>query len=138
MIDISKLTLKEKIGQMIGLAFSGTSYSEELRMQVEEIGAGLIIYFKDNCNNPKQIFDLNKTIYQNSKIPPFIALDQEGGMVARVTEGVVQSPGAMAISACQKPKYAYKLAYNMGKDLRKLGFNFNNAIVSPSLNMQHQ
>ncbi len=129
MIDINKLTLKEKIGQMIGLAFSGTSYSEELRMQVEEIGAGLIIYFKDNCNNPKQIFDLNKTIYKNSKIPPFIALDQEGGMVARVTEGVVQSPGAMAISACQNPKYAYNLAYNMGKDLRKLGFNFNFAPV---------
>ena len=129
MIDISKLTLKEKIGQMIGLAFSGTVYSEELKMQIEDIGAGLIIYFKDNCQNPKQIFELNKIINQKSKIPPFISLDQEGGMVARVTEDVVQSPGAMAISACQNPKYAYDLAYNMGKDLRKLGFNFNFAPV---------
>lgn len=129
MIDISKLTLREKVGQMIGLAFSGTTYSEELKMQIEEIGAGLVIYFKDNCNNPKQIFELNKIINKNSKIPPFISLDQEGGMVARVTEGVVQSPGAMAISACQNTKYAYQLAYNMGIDLRKLGFNFNFAPV---------
>ncbi len=129
MIDIKKLTLEEKVGQMIGLAFYGTEYSEELKMQIEDIQAGLIIYFKDNCDNPKQIFDLNKKIIAKSKIQPFISLDQEGGMVARVTEGVVQSPGAMAISACEKPEYAYKLAYNMGKDLVKLGFNFNFAPV---------
>lgn len=129
MFDINKMTIEEKIGQMIGLAFAGTSYSEELRKQVEEIKAGLIIFFKDNCANPKQIFELNQKIYQNAKIPPFIALDQEGGMVARVTEGVTQSPGAMAISATQSPKNAYKLAYNMGCDLVKLGFNFNFAPV---------
>ena len=129
MFDIKQLTLEEKVGQMIGLAFYGTEYSEELKMQVEDIKAGLIIYFKDNCDNPKQVFELNKIINSKSKIPPFLALDQEGGMVARVTEGVVQSPGAMAISACGKSEYAYKLAYNMGKDLVKLGFNFNFAPV---------
>ena len=64
--DINKLSLKEKIGQMIGLAFAGSEYSPELAMQIENIEAGLIIYFKDNCLNPKQIFELpisiNKTI----------------------------------------------------------------------------
>ena len=54
------MTLKEKVGQMIGLAFSGTDYNEDLKYQVEEIGVGLIIYFKDNCANPEQIFNLNK------------------------------------------------------------------------------
>lgn len=127
--DINKMTLEEKVGQMIGLAFYGTEYSEELKMQIEDIKAGLVIYFKDNCHDPKQIFNLNKEIYKNAKIPPFVSLDQEGGMVARVTEGIVQSPGAMAISACGNPKYAYDLAYNMGCDLRKLGFNVNFAPV---------
>ena len=51
---------------------------------------------------------INERARATNTIPPFIALDQEGGMVARVTEGVVQSPGAMAISACQNTKYAYK------------------------------
>lgn len=127
--DIKKMTLKEKVGQMIGLAFSGTEYSKELSMQIEDIGAGLIIYFKDNCASPKQIFELNKIINEKAKIAPFIALDQEGGMVARVTEGVTQSPGAMVIGATNNPKYAYDLAYNMGYELRKLGFNFNFAPV---------
>ena len=35
--DIKNMTLKEKVGQMIGLAFSGTEYSKELAMQVEDI-----------------------------------------------------------------------------------------------------
>lgn len=129
MIDIKKLTLKEKVGQMIGLAFSGDVYSPELKMQVEDIEAGLIIYFKDNCVTPKQVFDLNKKINECAKIPPFIAIDQEGGMVARVTEGIVQSPGAMAISATQKLENSYQLAKNMGIELRHLGFNFNFAPV---------
>ncbi len=127
--NLQDMTLKEKIGQMIGLAFSGTEYSKELSMQIEEIGAGLIIYFKDNCASPKQIFELNKIVNEKAKIPPFIALDQEGGMVARVTEGITQSPGAMVIGATRNYKYAYDLAYNMGFELRQLGFNFNFAPV---------
>mgnify|MGYP002551796138 FL=1 len=129
MKDIKNMTLKEKVGQMIGLAFSGDKYSPELKMQVEDIEAGLIIYFKDNCITPKQIFELNKEINKNAKIPPFIAIDQEGGMVARVTEGIVQSPGAMAISATNNKENAYILAKNMGIELRNLGFNFNFAPV---------
>ena len=126
---MKNMTLKEKIGQMIGLAFYGTDYTEELKYQVEEIGAGLIIYFKDNCETPEQIFNLNKIINSKAKIAPFIALDQEGGMVARVTTGITQSPGAMAISATQNPQNAYDMAYNMGIELRKLGFNLNFAPV---------
>lgn len=129
MKDINTMTLKEKVGQMIGLAFSGDAYSPELKMQVEDIEAGLIIYFKDNCITPKQIFDLNKKINESAKIPPFIAIDQEGGMVARVTEGIVQSPGAMAIGATKNKNNAYLLAKNMGIELRHLGFNFNFAPV---------
>ena len=129
MKDIKSMTLKEKVGQMIGLAFSGDKYSPELKMQVEDIEAGLIIYFKDNCITPKQIFELNKEINEHAKIPPFIAIDQEGGMVARVTEGIVQSPGAMAIGATNDKNNAYVLAKNMGIELRHLGFNFNFAPV---------
>ena len=50
-------------------------------------------------------------------------------MVARVTEGIVQSPGAMAIGATQNKENAYLLAKNMGIELRHLGFNFNFAPV---------
>ena len=129
MYDIKQMTLEEKVGQMLGFAFHGTTYTEELKKQIEDMKVGLVIYFKDNCLTPEQVFNLNKEIYKNAKIPPFVSLDQEGGMVARVTEGITQSPGAMAISATNNPKNAYHLAYNMGKELQLLGFNFNFAPV---------
>ena len=64
MLNLKDLTLKEKIGQMIGLAFSGSEYSKELEMQIEDIEAGLIIYFKDNNYTYiyLKIFNLLKTI----------------------------------------------------------------------------
>ena len=40
MLNLKDLTLKEKIGQMIGIAFSGSEYSKELQMQIEDIEAG--------------------------------------------------------------------------------------------------
>ena len=129
MKDISKMTLEEKIGQMLGFAFGGQTYSKELKTIIEKIKVGLVIYFKDNIKSPEQVFELNKKIYEKAEIPPFVALDQEGGMVARVTEGITQSPGAMAIGATGKPEYAYRMAQAMGKELRALGFNFNFAPV---------
>lgn len=129
MKDLNKLTLAEKIGQMLGFAFSGQSYTKELATIIEKYQAGLIIYFKDNVESPKQVFELNKKINERASIPPFVALDQEGGMVARVTEGITQSPGAMAIGATGKPEYAYQIAKAMGQELRVLGFNFNFAPV---------
>ena len=44
MKDIKNMTLKEKVGQMIGLAFSGDKYSPELKMQVEDIEALSLIH----------------------------------------------------------------------------------------------
>jgi len=129
MKDIGKMTLEEKIGQMLGFAFGGQTYSKELKTIIEKIKVGLVIYFKDNIKSPEQVFELNKKIYEKAEIPPFVALDQEGGMVARVTEGITQSPGAMAIGATGKPEYAYRMAKAMGKELRALGFNFNFAPV---------
>lgn len=132
-MNVKNMSLRDKVAQMMGFAFEGTTYNEQLKTQIEELKVGLLIFFKDNCVSPKQVYELNKSIYQNAAkvgmIPPFISLDQEGGMVARVTEGIVQSPGAMAISAAGDIRYAYKLAYNMGCDLKKLGFNFNFAPV---------
>ena len=52
-----------------GFSVQGLSKKSGLTVeQIEDIEAGLIIYFKDNCLNPKQIFELNKTINSKAKI----------------------------------------------------------------------
>ena len=95
MVNLKDLTLKEKIGQMIGLAFSGSEYSKELQMQIEDIEAGLIIYFKDNCLNPKQIFDYYSPLLKNINKECLYAiyLNTKGYVISEqiITQGTVSS-----------------------------------------------
>jgi beta-N-acetylhexosaminidase len=53
-----------------------------------------------------------------------IAIDQEGGMVARLLD-VPLSPGAMALGAANDPELTYKVARAMARGLRSVGVNVN-------------
>ena len=55
----------------------------------------------------------------------FIAIDQEGGRVARLTEdkGFTEFPSAMAIGATADPENAYRMASAMAAEMRAVGIN---------------
>ena len=85
------ISLEEKVGQLLMFAFQGDSYNEQLDMQIRKLKVGGIIYFSRNIKNKEQVQRLNEKIKQNAKIPPFIAIDQEGGIVQRIVEGMPHS-----------------------------------------------
>lgn len=122
------ITLEEKIGQLLMFAFQGDSYNDQLETQIKKLNVGGIIYFSRNIKSKEQVKELNQKIKQNAKIPPFIALDQEGGIVQRIVEKMPAFPGAMAISASQMDNY--DVCYEVGKELRSIGFNVNFAPVA--------
>lgn len=127
-MDINKLTIEEKIGQMLCLAFHGTTYNEHLKFLVEDNQIGNIIFFARNIINKDQTIKLNNDIKSHAKYPMFISLDQEGGMVRRVTEDMTYIPGAMAFAAGGMDDI-YTVNYKAGLDLKNLGFNVNYAPV---------
>ena len=54
---IEKLSIEEKIGQMLCFAFKGDAYDDQIRELVEEIKVGGVIYFARNIKNiPQSIF----------------------------------------------------------------------------------
>ena len=55
MYDIKKMTLEEKVGQMLGFAFHGTTYTEELRKQIEDIKVGYIDKTMSCCCGPRTV-----------------------------------------------------------------------------------
>ncbi len=61
---------------------------------------------------------------------PFLAVDQEGGRVARVRDGVVALPSAMAFGASGDVALAERAAERLGHDLRALGITVNFAPVA--------
>jgi beta-N-acetylhexosaminidase len=88
-------TLEEKIAQMLLVGFRGTSLdgSEPISRDLRDLGIGGVVLFdRDvllksygrNVTSPPQLTDLTASIRGLARVPPFIAVDQEGGNVARL------------------------------------------------------
>ena len=143
---MEKMTLKDKIEQMLILDYSLVPYSKEgdadatkLSSAVKEIienhNFGGIILFRDNLVGTEQTFNLIKDIQESAttnnnthKIPLFIAVDQEGGRVTRLSTGT-SMPGNMALGAINDYATTKEYASVIGKELYSLGFNVDFAPV---------
>lgn len=136
---IKNMTLKEKIGQMFIIHFwtDPNSNNKTLPAQtindINEKKYGNFILFEYNTASKQGLVNLttaiqNKVIEQ-TKIPAFISIDQEGGMVVKAFNGPTFFPGNMALSATNNPNNSYLVGKAMGEELRNYGINMNFAPV---------
>ncbi|MEQ2129008.1 beta-N-acetylhexosaminidase [Caldanaerobacter subterraneus KAk] len=133
MKKIEEMTLEEKIGQMLMIGFPSTFYDDHIRELVTNYKIGNVILFSRNVKDARQVMDLcadiQKEAIENTGIPAFISIDQEGGMVTRIYRGATYLPGNMAIGATKDPENAYKVGEIAGRELRTIGININFAPV---------
>ena len=138
MKTVAQMTIKEKIGQLVFVDFPNPSPDDNLRKLISEYKLGNIVLFARNVTNIEQLHNLNQTLYheimRETGILPLIAIDQEGGMVMRITEEATFWPGNMTLAAGQNSAYAYELGKMMGEELRALGINMN---LAPSLDVNN-
>jgi beta-N-acetylhexosaminidase len=62
--------------------------------------------------------------------PALVAVDQEGGRVARLRAGVARMPAMMAVGACNDVGLAYRVGLALASDVRRVGCNVNFAPVA--------
>lgn len=96
----AQVDLREKISQMIMIGFSGTTLSDTMIVNdIRQRKVGGIILFTANLSTPQQIQSLNDSLQLISQTPLFIAVDQEGGYVARlkVSNGFAKTKSAYEI-----------------------------------------
>ncbi|MGG1555294.1 beta-N-acetylhexosaminidase [Paenibacillus ferrarius] len=143
MKKLEEMTLREKIGQMLLCGFEGTTSTERVKELIQDHHVGGVIYFARNVENIEQVAALSNEVQQlaaaSDTWPLWVSIDQEGGMVARITEGVALMPGQMALAAgamgeqegdqALNHEAAYASAYISGRELRALGINLNFAPV---------
>lgn len=134
---ISKMSLKNKIGQLLMVGFKGKKINDHIKNMIEEYKIGGIIYFARNISNPGQIKELSNNLQQlalnETGIPLFISTDEEGGIVRRV-DGMTPFPGLMSLGAADSYKLTEKIAEKKAKQLKYLGINFN---LSPVLDVNN-
>ena len=80
---MSKMTLEEKVGQMFLARYPGTGANDEI---TNYNPGGYVLFGVDFKEETKEsALQKINTNQQNSKIPMFMAVDEEGGTVARVS-----------------------------------------------------
>lgn len=131
-MNIKDMTLEQKIGQMIVAGFPSKEYDSHVEELIKN-KIGNIILFLRNVSDKESLAELNnkiqKAMVENTGVPAFITIDQEGGMVTRIYEGATFLPGNMAFGAAQDKEALQKAGEISGTELRALGINFNLAPV---------
>lgn len=129
---ISKMTLNEKIGQMIFAGISGKTLNDNDLSLINEYKVGGIIFFKDNLASTNQTLNLLneiKSVNANNGIPLFLGIDEEGGRISRLPNEINNIPSSKKISESNDVFFAHDIGKILGKELSAFGFNLNFAPV---------
>ncbi|MCM3629033.1 glycoside hydrolase family 3 protein [Paenibacillus glycanilyticus] len=130
-LNWSSWTLREKVGQLFVFGFHGYEPTGEITSLIENYGIGGTIYFGRNVRNAEQVHQLSSSLkeiaHKAGRPNVLVAIDQEGGMVARIVEGVTLIPGNMALGATGSAEGARETARVCGEELRLLGVTMNYA-----------
>ncbi len=125
--QLSRMTLEEKIGQMLLIGVDGgeaTAYNCGL---VRRFRPGGIVYRGFNVVSPDQLRSLSAGLQncaqQSGALPLWIALDHEGQYVHRFDFGAAIFPAAMAVGASGDTQNAYKAAMSSGQEIAYSGVN---------------
>jgi beta-N-acetylhexosaminidase len=130
--------LDRKIGQLFMAGIPGHALDGETEALIRDYNLGGIILFARNIQDPGQLARLCRQIQDRAtkyhKVPLLLAVDQEGGKVARLKEPFTVFPGNKAIGAAEKPvQEAEGFAVITAKEMKMVGLNMN---LAPVLDVQ--
>jgi beta-N-acetylhexosaminidase len=124
------LSLEERIGQLFWIGFQGTTLGPELRALLDQVRPGGLILFSRNIESASQVRSLTDDLYRAVRVPPFIALDQEGGRVNRLKPIVGAIPPNLELAGRPDAGAAVRRhSQATAQALRSLGFSVNFAPV---------
>ena len=94
--------LVRRVGQRFMVGFEGQAASADVKALVREFGVGHVVLFGRNVAAPEQVADLVRELQAAARSaaherPLLIAVDQEGGRVARLKEPWTLWPAARAV-----------------------------------------
>ena len=144
--QIKKMSLDEKIGQMISVGVNATFLNQDseafkaLRHQIVDNHAGGIILFKGPVY--ESVVLVNR-MQELAKYPLLISSDLEAGSGMRFDD-TVNFPWNMAIAATGNPEYARRTGELTGREARAMGIqqiyapvsDVNNNAANPVINVR--
>ena len=129
---ISSMSTTEKIGQLLMIGVQGTKADEDSLYVLHQFHYGGIILFDRNLESKGQTKALIEDLQAGAdeKLPMFIAIDEEGGIVVRGKDFITPPPSQEKVGSLGDAGRARKLARDTAAELKELGINVNFAPVA--------
>lgn len=141
---VASMSLEDKVAGIFIVApeaITGVSTvvqaGEGTQQALDKYPVGGLVYFKQNIQSEEQLKTMLDNTALYAKYPLFLAVDEEGGSVARVASSGIgpKVDGAADIGATGNTDNAYQAGVNIGSTLSGLGFNLDFAPVADIANV---
>ena len=139
---LDRMTLEEKVYQLFivtpeqlcGVTSTVTQAGSAAQTALQSRPVGGVIFFAANIQTPNQTTQLIANLQAYSRLGLFIAVDEEGGTVARLGKnpnmGTTVFPPMGEIGASGDTNNAYNAGLTIGQDIRRFGFNLDFAPIA--------
>lgn len=125
-VIIDGMTLEEKVAQVFYISLA--EYK-----QLDQPPVGGVIYFTEDMTTAQEIRQETSQLQNDAKIPMFIGIDEEGGIVSRISGdggvGGTLVPTPWKLSQIGDLEDVYTINSLIGREINALGFNMNFAPV---------
>ncbi|MEC0244874.1 beta-N-acetylhexosaminidase [Paenibacillus chitinolyticus] len=132
--QIARMTLDQKIGQMVIGGVDGLEMDEHARQLIDTYKVGGFILFKPNVKSAAQAVGLLNSLKEEnartgSKIPLMLSVDEEGGRVSRMPDEYMNVPASQVIGSTKNLRFAAEIGDILAREVASLGFNTDFAPV---------
>jgi beta-N-acetylhexosaminidase len=119
-----------RVGQRFMVGFEGLTASADVKALVREFGVGGIVLFARNVAEPEQVAELVRELQAAARDagherPLFVAVDQEGGRVARLREPWTLWPAARAVGRAGSEELSEQVGRALASELSACGIRWD-------------
>lgn len=123
-------SLHQLIGQHFLIGVSGHTLTAEEKKFIVENNISGVVLFSRNVSEPQQVRELCAEIqslrHQTiDKTPLYVAIDMEGGRVARLKSPFTQWPPLKKLGDIDSPTVSFNFSRAMGQELKAVGINLD-------------
>jgi beta-N-acetylhexosaminidase len=127
---MSPSALRHQIGQLLFASFHGDQIPVEMRSLAREFSLGGVTLFGRNISEPGQIAELcHEASRLTADRPAWVAIDQEGGRVARLDPPFTKWPPMATLGRSGDVRLAERFARALASELRAVGITLDYAPV---------
>jgi beta-N-acetylhexosaminidase len=119
-----------RVGERFMVGFHGQAASPDIKRMIREYGVGHVVLFERNVDAPEQVAELVRELQVVARdaghtLPLLLAVDQEGGRVARLREPWTVWPPMRAVGRIGSEEVARKVGAALAAELSACGIRYD-------------